>query len=56
MLQMDGEPLFAVDVGVRANKFRGHGMAADVLSTRIAAAVSEEPRRGLYRAVFESLA
>jgi hypothetical protein len=32
------------------------GMTADVFSTRVAAAVSEEPRHGLRRAVFESVA
>jgi hypothetical protein len=31
-------------------------VAADVFSTRIAAAVSEEPGQGLHRAVFESVA
>jgi hypothetical protein len=33
-----------------------HGMTADVFSTRIAASVSEEPRQGLRRAIFESIA
>jgi hypothetical protein len=33
-----------------------NGMTADVFSTRIAATVSKEPRNGLHRAVFESLA
>ena len=32
------------------------GMTTDVFSTRIAASVSEEPRQGLHRAVFESVA
>ena len=32
------------------------GVATGVFSTRIAAAVSKEPRNGLHRAVFESLA
>ena len=32
------------------------GMTADVFLTRIAAAVSEEPRHGLRRAIFESVA
>jgi hypothetical protein len=32
------------------------GMTAEVFSTRIAAAVSEEPRDGLHRAVFEWIA
>jgi hypothetical protein len=32
------------------------GMTTDVFSTRIAASVSEEPRQGLRRAVFESVA
>ena len=32
------------------------GMTTDVFSTRIAAPVSEEPRHGLRRAVFESVA
>src|SRR6516164_6592119 len=32
------------------------GMTPDVFSTRIAASVSEEPRHGLHRTVFESVA
>ena len=32
------------------------GMTTNVFSTRIAASVSEEPRQGLHRAVFESVA
>ena len=35
---------------------RADGMTTDVFSTRIAASVSEEPRQGLHRAVFESVA
>ena len=35
---------------------RAHGMTANVFPTRIAAAVSEEPRHGLHRAIFESVA
>jgi hypothetical protein len=32
------------------------GITADVFSTRIATSISKEPRNGLHRAVFESLA
>ena len=35
---------------------RADGMTTDVFSTRIAASVSEEPRQGLHRAIFESVA